>query len=125
MRFSLTFRIAAAFIVSLISLVALATISYRNVAALNRDAECVIHTYEVLETKERVERTLEDTLEKTCAAFPCTVEVTDLGERVELATADDSVEIKDGKVTVTNGEAGEAAPAPAAPAPKPARGKHR
>jgi methyl-accepting chemotaxis protein len=58
MRFTLTSRIAAAFVVSLISLVALATISYRNVAALNRDAERVVHTYEVLETKERLERTL-------------------------------------------------------------------
>jgi CheY-like chemotaxis protein len=52
MRFSLTSRIAAAFIVSLISLVALATISYRNLAALNRDVEWVRHTLEVLQTQE-------------------------------------------------------------------------
>src|SRR5215510_12052505 len=58
MRFSLTSRIAAAFVVSVISLVALATVSYRNVTALNRDAEWVVHTYEVLETKERLERGL-------------------------------------------------------------------
>jgi CheY-like chemotaxis protein/signal transduction histidine kinase/CHASE3 domain sensor protein len=56
MRFSLTFRIAAAFVVSLISLVALATISYRNVSALNRDAEWVAHTLEVLQTKEALKR---------------------------------------------------------------------
>jgi CheY-like chemotaxis protein/signal transduction histidine kinase len=56
MRFSLTFRIAAAFIVSLISLVALATISYRSVSALNRDAEWVAHTLEVLQTKEALKR---------------------------------------------------------------------
>jgi CheY-like chemotaxis protein/signal transduction histidine kinase len=56
MRFSLTTRIAAAFLVSLVSLVALATISYRNVAALNRDARWVTHTYEVLRTKEDLKR---------------------------------------------------------------------
>jgi CheY-like chemotaxis protein/CHASE3 domain sensor protein len=56
MRFSLTFRIAAAFIVSLISLVALAAISYRNVSALNRDAEWVTHTLEVLQAKEALKR---------------------------------------------------------------------
>jgi CHASE3 domain sensor protein len=56
MRFSLSFRIAAAFFVSLISLVALATISYRNVAALNREAEWVTHTFEVLQTKEALKR---------------------------------------------------------------------
>ena len=55
MRFSLTTRIAAAFVVSLISLVALATISYRNVTALNRHADLVVHTYEVLETNEGLE----------------------------------------------------------------------
>ena len=52
MRFTLAARIAAAFFVSLISLVALATVSYRNVTALNRDAEWVTHTFEVLSTKE-------------------------------------------------------------------------
>jgi CheY-like chemotaxis protein/signal transduction histidine kinase/CHASE3 domain sensor protein len=57
MRFSLTSRIAAAFIVSLISLVTLATISYRNVVALNRDVEWVTHTFEVLQTKEALKRT--------------------------------------------------------------------
>ena len=56
MRFSLTSRIAAAFIVSLISLVALATISYRNFTALNRDAEWVAHTLEVLQAKESLKR---------------------------------------------------------------------
>jgi CheY-like chemotaxis protein len=56
MRFSLTLRIAAAFVVSLISLVALATISYRNVAALNRDVGWVAHTLEVLQTKEALKR---------------------------------------------------------------------
>ena len=56
MRFSLTSRIAAAFLVSLISLVALATISYRNVTALNRDAEWVNHTFEVLQTKDALTR---------------------------------------------------------------------
>jgi hypothetical protein len=45
MRFSLTTRIAAAFVVSLISLVALATISYRTVTALNRFADRDVHTY--------------------------------------------------------------------------------
>jgi CheY-like chemotaxis protein/signal transduction histidine kinase len=52
MRFSLTSRIAAAFFVSFISLVVLATVSYRNVTALNRDADWVTHTFEVLSTKE-------------------------------------------------------------------------
>ena len=56
MRFSLTSRIAAAFFVSLISLVVLATVSYRNVTALNRDAEWVTHTFEVLSTKEALKR---------------------------------------------------------------------
>jgi CheY-like chemotaxis protein/CHASE3 domain sensor protein len=56
MRFSLTSRIAAAFIVSLISLVALATVSYRNFTALNRDAEWVAHTLEVLQAKESLKR---------------------------------------------------------------------
>src|SRR5258708_37092387 len=46
------------------------------------------------------------TLEKTCSAFPCTVEVTDTGDRVQLTCGDDSVEIKDGKVIVTTGERG-------------------
>src|ERR1044072_1827729 len=58
MRFTLSARIAAAFFVSLTSLVVLATVSYRNVTALNRDADAVVHTYEVLGTKERIERTL-------------------------------------------------------------------
>jgi CheY-like chemotaxis protein/signal transduction histidine kinase/CHASE3 domain sensor protein len=56
MRFSLTARIAAAFFVSLISLVTLATVSYRSVVALNRDAEWVAHTFEVLQTKEAWKR---------------------------------------------------------------------
>jgi hypothetical protein len=56
MRFSLTTRIAAAFVVSLVSLVALATISYRNVAAMNRDTEWVTHTFEVLQAKEALKR---------------------------------------------------------------------
>ena len=58
MRFSLSARIAAAFIVALISLVVLATVSYGNLTALNRDADAVVHTYEVLGTNERIERTL-------------------------------------------------------------------
>ena len=56
MRFSLTSRIAAAFVVSLISLVALATISYRNVTSLNRDTQWVAHTLEVLQAKEALKR---------------------------------------------------------------------
>ena len=60
MRFSLTSRIAAAFFVSLISLVALATISYRNVTALNRDAQWVNHTFEVLQTKDNLTRSRAD-----------------------------------------------------------------
>ena len=82
MRFSLTTRIAAAFVVSLISLVALATISYRNVAALNRDAERVVHTYEVLETKERVERTLAN-IEAAARAY---VLALDPGFRTDVGT---------------------------------------
>jgi CheY-like chemotaxis protein len=56
MRFSLTARIAAAFCISLVSLVTLATISYRNLTALNRDAEWVSHTFEVLQAKEALKR---------------------------------------------------------------------
>src|SRR5690349_6199086 len=56
MRFSLTFRIAAAFLISLISLVALAIISYRHVVALNRDVGWVAHSYEVLQAKEGLAR---------------------------------------------------------------------
>jgi hypothetical protein len=74
------------------------------------------------------------TLEKTCAAFPCTVEVTDLGEKVQLTSGDDSIEIKDGKVMLAGAESGggvvvESAPAPVAthtpaPAPAPKSKKH-
>src|SRR4029078_4316753 len=60
MRSSLSCRISSSFFVSLISLVALATISYRNVSALNRDAEWVTHTLEVLQDKEALKRSLSE-----------------------------------------------------------------
>jgi signal transduction histidine kinase/DNA-binding response OmpR family regulator len=73
MRFSLTARIAAAFFVSLISLVALATICYSNLAALSRDRRLVVHTYEVLEAKERLERTLAN-IEAAARGYALTLE---------------------------------------------------
>jgi CheY-like chemotaxis protein/CHASE3 domain sensor protein len=90
MRFSLTSRIAAAFLVSLISLVALATISYRNVTALNRDAEAVLHTYQVLESNERIDRAMAS-IEAGARGYALTLDAA-FRDRVTSERADMAIE---------------------------------
>jgi CheY-like chemotaxis protein/CHASE3 domain sensor protein len=60
MGISIAWRIAAAFLVALASLVIIASVSYRNLYALNRDAQWVTHTFEVLAAKEQLVRAIAD-----------------------------------------------------------------